>query len=271
MGLIEVGHQFSQHSLNTFARCRRRFLLRYLDRQPWPVPEDVNLGEYEEHLRRGRILHEWIARTLLGLPAGPTAASSDDALLRKWWGRWTQFDLSALPVLSREVELPLVVPLGPYCLYARFDLLALGPDGAAIIVDWKTLAYVPSQQTLRDRIQTRVYLYAAVAAGHVLTGGAPLAADRAAMRYWFAEEGRSEDVRYSAEAYARDARFLCNLVEEIASLPREGFTCTGDARQCVRCNYRSLCQRDSSSETGADWREEDIDFALDLDDADADS
>ena len=43
MSLIEPGHLFSQHSLRTYQRCPRRFLLRYIDRQPWPAPNATML------------------------------------------------------------------------------------------------------------------------------------------------------------------------------------------------------------------------------------
>ena len=38
--LIRSGHLFSQHSLNTYRRCARRFLLKYVEERPWPTPEE---------------------------------------------------------------------------------------------------------------------------------------------------------------------------------------------------------------------------------------
>ena len=73
------------------------------------------------------MFHEWVARALLGIPdAGHDVALHPD--LGAWW-TWRAFDLQELPAAVREVELPLVVPLGAYRLYARFDLLALSDQG----------------------------------------------------------------------------------------------------------------------------------------------
>jgi len=265
--LIEPGYLFSQHSLNTYLRCPRRFLLKYVDRQPWPMPEDEQPRRYQEHLARGRVFHHWLLREHLELDMEPIVGACEDPQLRAWWQAAKSFARQELPKGLREAELPLAIPLGDYRLYARYDYLALDPGGEAVIVDWKTLEHIPSAHVLRERVQTRVYLYTLVAAGHVLTGGIPVEPSRARMLYWFANyPERSAAIPYSAQAFQRDARELLRLVEEIAHQPREAFTSTSDVRLCVRCNYRSLCRKETlpPSAEGEDWLDEDIDFDLDL-------
>lgn len=265
MALIEKGRLFSQHSLSTFARCKRRFYLKYVAQQPWPMPESDDLARYEAHLARGRLFHQWIARALLGLPMARIAAASEDDQLRAWWQAYSRFDLQTLPVTLREVELPLVVPLGDYRLYARFDLVALNPGKEAIIVDWKTLESIPAYHVMRDRWQTRVYLYVLVAAGHVLTGGQPIDSAQARMLYWFAEHDTSIEIPYSEAEHRRAGQALRQIVQEITTLPEAGFVLTDDLRQCGRCNFRSLCNRaGSGSQAAIDWLGEEIDFDLDL-------
>ena len=266
--LIEPGHLFSQHSLNTFLRCPRRFLLKYVEQQPWPVPETEEPAEYMEHLARGRVLHQWLARDHLGLDMEPIARACGDPLLWSWWQAAQQFDRERLPREIREAELPVVVPLGDYRLYARYDLLALTPGDEAVIVDWKTLEALPSMRTLTGRAQTRVYLYTLVKAGWVLTGGPPIEPEHASMLYWFANFPEDEAlVRYSRATYERDARELLELVEKISALAKEEFRCTDNLRLCRTCNYRSLCGRESEARTDGDltWLDEDIDFELELD------
>jgi RecB family exonuclease len=268
-GLLKPGFLFSQHSLGTYLRCPRRFLLKYIDRQPWPEAEEQKPRQYEEHLERGRTLHTWLERQHLGLDMEPIVAASGDECLRRWWRAAQAFDRSALPSTVREAELPLVVPLGAYRIYARYDYLALDPAGEAVIVDWKTLDTPPASRALRERMQTRVYLYTLVAAGHVLTGGAAVLAERASLLYWFANYPEElSRVAYSAAAYARDGRDLRGLAEKIASQPREAFIRTTNERACGRCNYATLCSREAGqqAEAAEDWLDEDLDFDLDLDD-----
>jgi CRISPR/Cas system-associated exonuclease Cas4 (RecB family) len=271
--VIQPGYLFSQHSLDTYRRCKRRFLLKYVDRQPWPCLEDDNPLPYRQHLERGRVFHHWLARRHVGIDMGPIVRAHEDLDLRRWWREVERFDWCALPSGLREAELPVVVPIGAYRLYARFDLLALDVGGDAVIVDWKTLERRPSQRTLRDRMQTRIYLYALIAAGRVLTGGTPIAPDQASMLYWFAifpEE--TATVSYSEAEYCRDGEMLEDLIKEVANLPRDAFAPTDDVRQCAHCNYATLCHREAATpgvasaagDDAVDWLDEDVDFAIEL-------
>lgn len=270
--VIEPGYLFSQHSLGTYKRCKRRFLFKYVDRQPWPCLEDDDPLPYRQHLERGRIFHHWLARRHLGIDMAPIVGAHEDPDLRRWWHAVERFDWGSLPCGLREAELPVVVPLGDYRLYARYDLLALDVGGDAVVVDWKTLERRPAQRTLRERMQTRLYLYTLVAAGRVLSGGVPVDPDRAAMLYWFANFPEdTATVVYSEAEYCRDAEVLGGLIEEIASLPRDAFALTDDERHCARCNYATLCHREAAAQgvsatpaEAVDWLDEEIDFAIEL-------
>jgi hypothetical protein len=231
------------------------------------MPEDDDPEAYQGHLERGRVFHQWLARAHLGLDMAPIVAACGDGLLQSWWQAAQGFDSDGLPGEVREAELPVVVPLGDYRLYARYDLLAVDCGGDAVIVDWKTLQVVPSPRTLRERVQTRVYLYTLVAAGHVLTGGIPIRPEQASMLYWFANHPQeTQVVRYSARAFQQDGRELCRLVETVATQPRDAFHLARDERQCIRCNYRTLCHRaEGQAFIGDDgWLDEDLDFDIDL-------
>ena len=233
------------------------------------MPEEEDPRQYLEHLARGRIFHQWLARAHLGIAMEPIVAACEDAQLREWWAAAQQFDRDALPAGLREAELPVVVPLGEYRLYARYDLLALDPGAEAVVVDWKTLEALPSERTLRSRMQTRVYLYTLVAAGHILTEGVPIHPANARMVYWFANYPETiTAIRYSAQVYRQDGQYLTQLADQIAHQPREAFTRTDDPRQCTHCNYRSLCQREEQHDTAerTDWLDEDMDFELELED-----
>ena len=266
-GLLETGFLFSQHSLNTFQQCPRRFLLRYIERQPWPVPEDAAMGEYQERLARGRTLHLWMARQQLGIDMAPTVAACQDTELAGWWRAAQRFDWYSLPDAYRQPELPLVVPLGDYRLYARYDLLAYERE-SAIIVDWKTLETRPRERTLQQRLQTRVYLYCLAAAAEVVAPKSDLTPEALQMIYWFTNFAEDPGVvTYGSGQFQRDGERLRDLAHEIATQPREAFEPTPDLRRCSYCLYRTLCEResvpDSSDET---WLDEEIDFTIDWDD-----
>jgi hypothetical protein len=324
---IQPGHLFSQHSLNTYLRCQHRFLLTYVERQPWPAPEAEDLHAYQRYLERGTILHHWLVRRHLGIDMEPLVAACGDEDLRRWWRAAQAFDDSALPAAEgglREAELPIIVSLGAYSLYARYDYVAIGPDlgqervgdprpqvdgvvdawgrqgrvgGSrprvggvvdtwgrqervgdprpqvdAVILDWKTLKRIPSMHTLRQRVQTRAYLYSLIAAGQVLTGGVPIEPERAEMWYWFANYPE-EMVRipYSQAAYRQDGAWLRDLVAEIATRPLDTFGMTDDLRECRCCHYRTLCNRatgdaqDTTDDSDdAHWLQEEIDLTIDL-------
>lgn len=269
-GLIAPGHLFSQHSLATFVRCPRRFLLKYVDRQPWPVPETNDPAEYEAHLLRGRIFHQWMVRHQMGLPMDRIAACCPDPDLARWWQAAQRFPWHALPSGLRVAEMPVVAPLGTFRLYARYDLVALDPEGEAVVVDWKTLETRPHPRTLRERMQTRIYLYTLVALGDVLTGGAPVAPSQASMLYWFTNyPDEPATVRYSRDDYERDGATLTALAERIAGMPREEYLPSDDPLQCARCNYRTLCNVAGADLAMGDapqgWLDEELAYRLDLD------
>ncbi len=274
---IRPGFLFSQHSLGTFARCPRRFLLKYVDRLPWPVPEDEDPLGYQRHLERGRVFHQWMVRQQLGIDMSEMAAACGDPMLETWWQAAQTFDWRTLPSDVREPEMAMVVPIGAYRLYARYDLVALNRGGRAVIVDWKTLGTRPSERILRTRLQTRIYLYTLVTSGGLITGGLPIDPSDTHMLYWFTEfPGDPSDVSYSADEHRQAEHDLRVLVQDIASREREAFARTSDPKLCARCNYRSLCDRaetpgkvppDASAPSDG-WLDEDIDFALDLDTVD---
>lgn len=266
-GLLEPGFLFSQHSLNTYAQCPRRFLLRYVDRQPWPMLEGDEPLAYEEHLARGRVFHQWMVRAQLGVPMADITDACEDEHLVRWWRAAQRIDWRTVPGTIRLPELAVVVPVGDYRLYARYDLVAWSQAAGALILDWKTLPVRLSNEVLSRRVQTLVYLYTLVAGGSVAVGCPPLLPESVAMRYWFAEfPDATADLRYSDVQYAADQAFLTALVAQIAGQPRAAFLATTEQRLCARCNYRGYCHhQDVRAEADpAGWLDEDVDFALDV-------
>ena len=146
--MIDPAFYFSQHSLADFVACPRRFYLRHIAHQAWPLIESAPWGmdalTYRDYLRKGALLHQWIERYWLGvgspeesvpssesrvttsssgLGTDSSALKTRDPELSVWWARFLAEDFSALPP-QRLPELALVAPLGDTRLYGRFDLLA---------------------------------------------------------------------------------------------------------------------------------------------------
>ena len=246
--MLDPAFKFSQHSLSDFADCPRRFYLRYVAKQAWPLiesgPFKQDAQEYQKSLWRGTVLHRWIERYWLGVPA----QSSDDAELNLWWARFTGTRFDDLPA-QRLPELALVAPLGDYLLYARFDLLALDPAAErAVIVDWKTLRgeRPPRYRVFAERFQTRIYLYVLATAGAAFNAGEPFAPEKISMRYWLANfpDAPWVDIPYSADEHERDRRSLLALMDDAAR--REGeeqYEMTPDESKCSDCTFRTLCRR----------------------------
>lgn len=263
--LIEPGFLFSQHSLNTYVRCPRRFLLQYVDRQPWPVLEMDDRGERRQHLARGRLFHQWLVRQQLGLAMDPIVMATQDAQMRRWWEAAQSFAWASLPA-ARQLELPLVVPIGAYRLYARYDLVAWS-SSSATIVDWKTVAERFSDPIAQARMQTRVYLYTLAQAGHVALGYQQRGPDQLSMHYWYVEFPAAPTVLgYSSEQYARDERYLSQLVAQISQQPRDAFVQTEHQQLCAACTYQGWCRRAPAGtvERPPDALDEDVDFDVDV-------
>jgi hypothetical protein len=259
--MLDPTFKFSQHSVSDFAECPRRFYLRYVAKQAWPLVESGPLGlsplEYQAYLWKGTVLHRWIERYWLGV-GSPAAVSSDDEL-GLWWARFSGTNFDELPA-QRLPELALVAPIGEHLLYARFDLLAVEPSpqphalrasgggSRAVIVDWKTLRgeRAPRQAFMAQRWQTRIYLYVLATAGAAYNGGEPFVPEQCSMRYWLANfpEQPWVDIPYTAAQYEQDGQQLLALLESAAHCDREEqFEKTGDERRCAYCTYRTLCDR----------------------------
>jgi CRISPR/Cas system-associated exonuclease Cas4 (RecB family) len=270
--------RFSQHSLQDYVDCARRFQLRYVLGQRWPAPQVEPIREQEVFIEQGLRFHRLVHRHLIGLPEESLVPS--DPLLAEWWENYLRFPPPELPEAVRLPEAMLGAPLAGHWLTARYDLLAIAPGERAVIVDWKTGRFRPRRQSLAERLQTRVYLYLMVEAGEHLFGG-PLQAEQVSMIYWFADYPTEPEIFVYSTAQHEDNRaYLTGLIEDILSLDKglkplasdEVWPLTEEERRCQYCIYRSLCDRGvragTLEEDGLDVAEmeERFDFEFDLDD-----
>lgn len=236
---LPAGFTLTQTALRTYLECPYRFRLRYLDRVAWPsFPPEPDAETARE---RGQRFHELARQSFLGLDVTAQVEAAGEEVAR-WWAALQASPPDLSPYPQRYTEAGLSIPLGPYRLAARYDLLAVG-DSAALVVDWKTGRTLPLAAQLAGAIQTRVYLYVLAEGGAAYHDGRAFPSEALAMLYWFVQGPRLVRLPYSPEQRDRDCAFLHSLVEEIAARPREDMGRVEDETTCGRCSYAPLCGR----------------------------
>lgn len=257
---LPAGFPFTQTALRTYLECPYRFRLRYLEGVPWATlpPEPAA----EAILERGRQFHEVARQHFLGLEVAEQAAAAG-ADLAAWWAALRDSPPDLATYARCYPEAGLSVPLGPYRLAARYDLLAVGQE-AALVVDWKTGQDLASPATLGGDIQARVYLYVLAEGAAVYHGGRPLAPDSVGLLYWHPRGPQQVRLGYSTSQHQRGRAFLQALVEEVAAHRPEEMLPTDDTAACGHCAYTPLCGRPGEA---LDWEPEEAAVAEDLESA----
>ena len=212
--LLPETFAFSQSSLQAFEDCPRRFWLAYVEQLPWPAIEASPVQEHEAAMRRGALFHRLIERAEIGMEMAQLDAAPP---LDRWFDAYRQFRPDDLPTAHVEVERVLSVPFeskhGRFRLAAKYDLIAGEPDGAVVIVDWKTSRRRGDPAGLRRRLQSLVYPYVLVEAGKRLDWG-PIQPQQVEMRYWFVTEpSRPVIFRYDGAQHAENRTKLQHLLE----------------------------------------------------------
>ena len=275
---------FSQSSLQSYVNCPRRFWLAYVEQLAWPALEASPYDEQEQQLRLGGQFHQLVERAEACMPT-ELLADGLDYPLDEWFESYLRHRPDDLPTEVVEVErvlsTPLAVGAGRYRLAARYDLIAVGGEGAerrAVVLDWKTNRRMTSRPTLAQRMQTRVYPYVLVEASAGLPWG-PLAPERVEMRYWFtAAPADAVSFGYSSELHEANRARFDQLLGEILSgererdFPKVADTDENRKRFCGYCIYRSRCDRGVEAGELEEYDEEEfsdedlersLDFTLD--------
>ncbi len=259
--------QFSQSNLYDFETCSYRFKLRYVDNLKWPAVEAEPIQEAELLAKLGTDFHLLVQQHLhyQQLPQADQAEMALEAMLvgdeshklREWWQNYLCHPPAILQNATIYPELTFSTPLRGYRLTARFDVLAISPDGTFWIIDWKTSQRKPARQRLENHPQTLVYRYVLAMAGSPtlalpLKGGGlgggekwGISPDNIKMMYWYpAAPTEAEIFSYGPQLFEAHERRLSNLIEQIKdAVQNNNFPLTEDSRPCQYCVYRSLCKR----------------------------
>ena len=232
---------FSASSLQDYLDCPRRFQLRYLLRIVWPAAEAEPLEEAQAHRERGERFHRLVQGHAMGV--APQPESLKDPELARWWEAFLTHR-PKFPGATWFHEAGLSIPLDDYRLVARYDAVAVEPDGPAHILDWKTYLRRPGRDQLRRRAQTRVYPLVLARAGASLCGGKAPRPEAVAMIYWFtAAPEHPERFAYDQMLLEEDEAYVRALVAEVVGRKEETWPLTEERRRCDYCVYRSLCDR----------------------------
>jgi hypothetical protein len=263
--LLPADFSFSQSSLQAYADCQRRFWLTYVERLPWPAVEASPVQEHELLMRLGAQFHLLVQRAEIGLDHD-LLTHRLPAPLDGWFAAYQNARPADLPRAGEpgvrtEVERILTVrfplttdenlsaPNAAVKLTAKYDLIAADAEGRVIIVDWKTGRRRPEPALLRDRLQTKVYLYVLVEAAPALGWGV-ITPEQVEMRYWFtASPHQPMTFHYDSAQHAANGRDLRRLLIQltagrtVADFPLVVDTDANRARLCRYCAYRSRCNR----------------------------
>lgn len=257
---LPTDFHFTQKNLQDYLACPRLFELRYILNQAWPALESEPVLERERHSRLGNQFHQMLRQHFTGIPDDLILSQADqDAQLLDWWRSFTDFS----PVPSEQctflAEHTLSATLEGNRLTAKFDLVAITPEGRHLIFDWKTGQKRTGKSILLNRIQTRLYpLLLALAMRN--SAGDPLSAEQVSMIYWFANAPKNiERLDYSTHQFQLDKAFIFTLIQQIRNMPPATFILTENEKLCSFCVYRSLCNRGAEAGSWADDLETDGD------------
>ncbi|MGB7340661.1 MAG: PD-(D/E)XK nuclease family protein [Phototrophicaceae bacterium] len=253
MGNLPDDFMFSQSSLQDYADCARRFELKYLIKQRFPAPEVDDMLAFEHRMAQGQQFHLLVHQHLLGIPADLLQQRINDAEVAEWFSTYLKNGLDDVPEKCYP-EKTLTIPLDKFGLLAKVDLLAID-DSNVQIIDWKTSRYLPKQNQVKNRWQTRVYRYVVAKGAGYLHAETAITPEQIQMSYWYAaHDGKRLNFPYNHEQMQQDEADLLQLIHDIDNT--SVFPLTDDERQCRFCTYRSLCDRGTQAGSISDYDED---------------
>ena len=246
----------ASRALQSYVNCPRRFWLAYVEQLKWPALEASPYDENERQLKIGSQFHQLVERVEAGL-ATELLADGLEHPLDEWFESYLRHRPADLPTevveIERELSVPLDVEAGRYRLAARYDMIAVGGEGAdrrAVVLDWKTNKRVTRRAILQQRMQTRLSIRTCWWRRARGCRGGRWAPEQVEMRYWFtAAPAEPVSFGYSSELHAANrARFeqLLNGIlsgERERDFPKVADTEENRRRFCGYCIYRSRCDR----------------------------
>jgi hypothetical protein len=217
----------SQHSLQTWQTCRRKYKHLFIDELTYPL--DL---ERQQRLELGKQFHLLVQQERLGLDISTIVEYPEQ--ITNWLSNYHQHP----PTLIQGKEYPeyqLNYRMGDYLFSVVYDLLVLGTSNAQI-VDWKTYQNPPSIDTLKRQWQTRLYLY-------ILKNTSHYACQEITITYWFASRpSHPLTIAYDPHQHQQTHQELLKITAAITSDQTYPLRSTDpDHPTCQNCEFKLHC------------------------------
>ncbi len=234
---------FSQHNLQDYVDCPRRFQLKYIQKVAWPAIQSEPVLELERQMNLGVRLHRILHQMYLGLDPLIVVNENDDIELKIWVQNHLEFQ-KLRNIKYSYPETTLSSSLNGFRIIAKFDLIAVTNDGELLILDWKTSKRKPKRIALQQRLQTRIYPWVLFRSLQKLIPGGGSLPSQISMIYWFADFPDDEEIFNIDKARLdADEEYLSTLISSILSTRDDKFIKTSNDKICRFCPYRSYCER----------------------------
>jgi hypothetical protein len=243
MIILDDGFTFSQSCLQDFMDCPRRFDYKYIQKLRCPALQSEPYLEMEKRTEMGVAFHKMVYLSQMGFPY-QIMQNQMGSQLEEWMTRYSNSTLIGSLPSKKYMEFSLQIPLNGYRVLAKYDLIAVKPGTQMIIVDWKTNPRRPKPSALKNRAQSRLYRFIAVAAGESINDQLPVLPGHVKMVYWFTNfPDDPEVIPYNDHEWEIDHNWIGNMIDDIAHRSSGDFEMTADENRCLFCSYRSICNR----------------------------
>ena len=244
----------SQHKLQLLEACPRKFQHLHLDGLAAPLEPDRQVW-----LDWGARFHLLAQQRELGLSVEAVAVGTDPKMFRGLESLYANVPelvgAGKNGEVFREAEhvrtYKMDGEIDSFLLTVAYDLFVAYAERACIL-DWKTYAKPQDAAFLRDRWQTRLYLF-------VLAETSTYAPEQLSMTYWFARGKQPQKVTFAYDR-ERHERTREDLAEHLDWLGRwlRGYQAKipfpqvhAGSQECATCPFARRCQRLPHAEPGA--------------------
>lgn len=238
--------QLSQSKIAIWQTCERKFQLRYVEKNEWPIEPFAE--ESTKAMEAGEIFHMLAAQKILLGSQFEAPLNRLEAPLDSWWGNFENSVAKLMPRPSKSfrVETSLAAQVNSQVkLFGRIDLL-VAEDYTLEIFDWKT-GRPRSQPDLEQDWQTRIYMALLYQSRQALCGS-NISAEQLSMTYWYAQDPeRSVKIRFDEAWHVQNWVELVGLAGKISDRASSSATIwplTNDLNACGRCSFNALCGRE---------------------------